>query len=134
MRARSSVADKFNSSYSQILRYPGSQTKLAESLVLGSKRTRRITGKAFRISLQPNCNWQIDNAVLTGQPWYTKGPAQNKDFGVNSHLGNERLDFRGLPACPVSNFPEKRLEIEPSSQTLLDGAIPPLRRRFTPMR
>ena len=34
----------------------------ADILVLGSKRTQRITGSAFRIFFQPN--WQIGNGIF----------------------------------------------------------------------
>ena len=51
------------------------------------KQTQRITGNAFRISLQPD--WQIDNGffkrgiMARTQILYTGG-AQNKDFCVAS--------------------------------------------------
>ena len=47
---------------------PALPVSIADILVLGPSRTQRITGNAFRFSLQPD--WQIDDGFfLNGESW-----------------------------------------------------------------
>ena len=57
---------------------PALPVSIADILVLGPSRTQRITGNAFRFSLQPD--WQIDDGFFKNgeswrliKSWYTGG-------------------------------------------------------------
>ena len=70
---------------------PGNVTSASNDsvdiLVLGSQRTQRITGSAFRISFQPD--WQIDNGFFQ--------QANRKAYSnPGTQMGAWSKDFKGL--------------------------------------